>query len=118
MLKMSQKKSIKHKGLIALVIIIVLALLVYGLVPTILNTSPSAMKNNNSYYLSGKITHDITVNGQSAFTLNDNGKSITILYNGTAPDNSFVLVHGTYENGLLGGYIDNSSVTPWVYHIS
>jgi len=115
---MSQKKSIKHKGLIALVIIIVLALLIYGLVPTILNTSPSAMKNNNSYYLSGKITNDITVNGQSTFTLNDNGKTITVSYNGTASDNSFVLVHGTYHSTILGGYIDSSSVIPWVYHIS
>ncbi|OWP56348.1 MAG: hypothetical protein B2I17_06445 [Thermoplasmatales archaeon B_DKE] len=116
---MSREKSTKHKGIIALVIVIVLALLVYGLLPTILNTSPSAMKNNNSYYLSGKITNDITVNGQSAFTLDDNGQSITVLYNGTASVNSFVLVHGTYHsNIILGAYINGNSVTPWLYSIS
>ncbi len=111
-------KSMKHKWLIALVIIIILALLVYGLIPSILNTSPSAMKNNNSYYISGKITNDITLNGKSAFTLNDMGKTITVLYNGTASVNSFVLVHGTYKSTILGDYIDNSSVTPWLYSIS
>ena len=114
---MSKMARNKHKGIIVLVIIIVLALLIYGLIPTILNTSPSAMKDNNSYYLAGKITQDVTVNGQSAFTLNDNGKSITVLYNGTASVNSFVLVHGTYQNSLLGSYINSSSVTPWLYSI-
>ena len=44
----------KHKGLLILIIIVVIALLVYGLIPTVLNTSPSAMKSNNSYYISGK----------------------------------------------------------------
>ncbi len=108
----------KHKGLLILIIIVVIALLVYGLIPTVLNTSPSAMKSNNSYYISGKVTNDITINNHSAFTLNDHGKTITVLYNGTAPVNSIVLVHGTYNSALFGGYIDASSVTPWYYSIS
>ncbi|WP_337860933.1 hypothetical protein [Ferroplasma sp.] len=112
------KRKIKHRGIIALIIVIVVALLLYGLVPTILNTSPSAMKDNNSYYISGRITSDITYNGFSAFTLEDNGKTITVEYNGTASIHAFVLVHGTYESGIFGSYLDANSVTPWYYSIS
>jgi cytochrome c-type biogenesis protein CcmE len=95
------RRKMKHRGIIALVIIIVLALLIYGLVPTILNTNPSSMKNGNSYYVAGMVTTDITYNGHSAFTLDDHGNTITVLYNGTASINTYVLVHGTYNGRLV-----------------
>jgi flagellar basal body-associated protein FliL len=107
--------KMKHKGIIMLVIIIVIALLAYGLIPTILNTNPSAMSGNNSYYVQGTVTSDISVNGHSAFVLNDHGKSVTVLYNGTVSLHSLVLVHGTYS-GL--GYISANSVTPWLYALN
>ncbi len=108
------KKS--DKIIIAIVFIIIIIIAFYGILPLTLNTSTSAMHNNDSYYVYGNITSVFTYNNRTAMEVDDYGNNIFVLYNGSVPSvGSHVLVHGKYESTLLGPSIEANSVIKWYY---
>jgi hypothetical protein len=110
---------VKKKVIVTIVAVILIALLVYSLIPVTVATSPKQMHNDQQYYAFGKIESYFSINNESVFLLNDSGTLVLVTYNGTTPPvGADALVHGTFVNVTIfgysyGGIIRSSSVTQW-----
>ncbi len=105
-----------HQRIMAIAFIIIIIIILYGILPLVLNTSTTSMHDNKSYYVYGNITNIITVNNKSFMEVNDYGNNIFVSYNGSVPSlGSYVLVHGKYEPTLLGPEIQANSIIKWYY---
>ncbi len=104
-------KSGRKKIIASVVIVIIASLLIYSLIPPVVNTAPANMHSGKTYYIYGNIIGIISFNGKSLISVNDSGSNVAVAYNGSTPAvGTHVLVHGKYVDGL---YIQANSVTPW-----
>jgi len=103
----------------AIAVVIVIAIIVYGIVPLLVSTSPADMKSGNTYYIEGRITSELEKSNFSIFTLNTGSTNVTVYYQGVAPAvGSYVLVKGTYTAIPLFsdiGVFKATGVYYWLY---
>ena len=110
------KKS--QKKLVAVLVIIVLALIAYGIIPAAIATSPGSMHNGDTYYIYGTVAHRLTYDNSSVLQVNDSGHCFYVFYNGSAPAvGTHVLVHGKYNNDFIFSAIKANSVYSWYYSL-
>ncbi len=106
-----------ERKLITVLIIIILAVIAYGIVPVALATSPGSMHSGNTYYIYGTVTNRIEIDNTSAFEVDDSGHNFGVFYNGSAPAvGSHVLVHGKYSD-FFGRHMSASSIYTWYYSL-
>ena len=104
------------KKILAVLLIIVLALIAYGIIPAVITTSPSSMHSGDTYYIYGTVNSRMTVDNSSIIEIDDSGHYFYVFYNGSAPAiGSHVLVHGEYSNILFTNTINATSIYPWYY---
>ncbi len=90
---------------IGIVLAMVVAITIYALIPSVLAANPNHLKNDQNYYVYGKVDGEFGINGHSVFLLNDSGTMLLVNYNGTLPPmNSTVLVSGEYINTTFFGF--------------
>lgn len=104
-----------EKKILAVLLIIVLALIAYGIIPVVMASNPDSMHGGNSYYIYGTVTSRLEIDNTTTFEVNDSGHYFYVFYNGSAPAvGSHVLVHGEYSNIIIDT-ISATSVYPWYY---
>ncbi|KAA8921940.1 hypothetical protein [Thermoplasma sp.] len=100
----------------AMAVVIVIAIIVYGIVPLLVSTSPGSMKSGNTYYIEGRIVTETESANVSVFVLDTGSGNVSVYYHGIAPSvGSYVLVKGTYRSLLFIDVFDASNVYYWLY---
>ncbi len=116
----------KGTAIAVIIIVIIIALFIYGIIPSILNASPSSMHQGKSYYIYGTVESVFTINNRTEMLINDNGNNFYVSYNGPGPSvNSTVLIYGVYDGNTFPGLgahfgydLHAINIYKWYYEIN
>ena len=101
---------------LAATIVIVVAVVSYGVFPYAVSANIKDMKPDSTVYLYGNVSSRISLLTFSGFELNQGNNSVMIFWNGTLPAvGENVLVHGTVSREAGFVYVQASSVSQWYF---
>ena len=103
---------------LAVTIVIVVAVVSYGVFPYAVSANIKDLKPDSTVYLYGNVSSRIAVGNFGFFYLNQENNSVKVFWNGTMPAvGENVLVHGTVSQKNIFGvqYVQASSVSQWYF---